>query len=487
MSNLIFKLILQAVDRISSPARGVARSVKSITEAVGRGVRPAAALATATAAVGRAQQQTGSAAAQAKARTDQLANAQARLTRWSETAGRALGGLRARMAAVAKSPMMGKLAGLGVKAAAVTGAAAIAASAALGVGSIKTASQFEQFETVLTTVEGSQAKAKKAMAWVSDFAQTTPYELAGVTDAFVRLKAYGIDPVDGTLRTLGDTSAAMNKDLMDAVEMIADAQGGEFERIKEFGVKAQQQGNKVRFTYSQAGKDITVVSDKTAAGIRKTLLGIFSGRFRGAMDAMSRTYAGMMSNLSDLWTNFQLRIATAPVGGTTIFSWIKTNLTTLLAYLNKAALDGRLQKWATDIAAALLPLLERLKALATQVDWVAFAKGVVTLANAFVALGQGIDNALMARTKFVQWEAKIPILNRFPGVREVAEGGYGTDRQRAAKEGPWTPAKPARSKVDLRIRVDQFGRVTSATPSTPDPNTDVWSQLGNAGLAWSPF
>jgi len=115
---------------------------------------------------------------------------------------------------------------------------------------IDTAAQFEDFTSVLKTLEGSSIKAKSSMNWVSDFAAKTPYELAEVTEAFVKLKSYGMEPMNGLLRTLGDTSSAMGKPLEMAVEAIADAVTGENERLKEFGIRAQVHGNKIRYEYA---------------------------------------------------------------------------------------------------------------------------------------------------------------------------------------------------------------------------------------------
>lgn len=73
---------------------------------------------------------------------------------------------------------------------------------------VDTASQFEKFSAILETVEGSSKKAKGSMGWVSDFAAKTPYELDQVMDAYVKLKSYGMDPMNGLLKSLGDTSSA---------------------------------------------------------------------------------------------------------------------------------------------------------------------------------------------------------------------------------------------------------------------------------------
>ncbi|MDU4876757.1 MAG: tape measure protein, partial [Neisseria subflava] len=127
----------------------------------------------------------------------------------------------------------------------------VAAGGALIKSVISTSAEFEKFETILGTIEGSSEKAKASMGWISDFAAKTPYDIAGVTDAFIKLRAYGMDPKNNNLlRTLGDTSAAMGKPIMQAVEAIADAVTGENERLKEFGIKAAKQAGKIAYTYT---------------------------------------------------------------------------------------------------------------------------------------------------------------------------------------------------------------------------------------------
>lgn len=119
---------------------------------------------------------------------------------------------------------------------AAAGGVVAAGAGVFAKGVMDTASEFERYETILTTLEGSAEKAKKSMAWISDFAARTPYEMNEVTDSFVKLKAYGLDPLkDGLLNSLGDTAAAMGKPVMQVVEAIADAVTGENERLKEFG------------------------------------------------------------------------------------------------------------------------------------------------------------------------------------------------------------------------------------------------------------
>jgi hypothetical protein len=231
---------------------------------------------------------------------------------------------------------------------AAAGVVAAGAMAALGKSVIETSAQFEGFETSLTTIEGSAEKAKQSMAWIQKFATQTPYDLSGVTEAFIKLKSYGLDPTDGTLKTLGDTASSMNKPLSAAVEMFADAATFEFERLKEFGLRAQQKGNEVTFTWTKNGKQMSKVVKKNSDDVRKFILQNLGERFNGAMIRQSKTWNGMMANLGDSWTNFKKQIGD---GG--FFENMKSRLANLLDTIGRFADDGTLQRWAQTISNGL--------------------------------------------------------------------------------------------------------------------------------------
>lgn len=234
------------------------------------------------------------------------------------------------------------------------------ASIALGKSVISTSAQFESFGATLETIEGSQEKAQASLAWIEKFASKTPYDLAGVTEAFVKLKAYGIDPIaNDTIRKLGDTASAMGKPLMQAVEAFADAATGEFERLKEFGIKAETKGDQVTFAWDKNGKRMTKTVKKNSEEIRKFLLDNFGQRFSGAMDKQSRTWNGMMSNLGDAWTNFQRRIGSAG-----FFDNMKRRLEGLLATIDRLDKSGKLDRWAKGISNALTSVMDVVGAVA---------------------------------------------------------------------------------------------------------------------------
>lgn len=258
------------------------------------------------------------------------------------------GNASASLGAVAeKTKNVGREAGrLGVKFAAIGGVAGWAFKRQF----VDTAAQFEKYQTILETTEGSKDAAKKSMDWVSDFATKTPFELDQVTDAFVKLRAYGLDPTNGLLTTLGDTSSAMGKDVIQAVEAIADAVTGENERLKEFGVKASSSGGTITYEYTdKEGIQQALSVDKNdRKAIEVALTEIFNEKYAGSMDRLSKTWGGMVSNVADQWTRFKNMVMEAGV-----FDFMKTKLQGLLEKINQLAESGKLQEYAKSVADSL--------------------------------------------------------------------------------------------------------------------------------------
>lgn len=220
------------------------------------------------------------------------------------------------------------------------------AGLAIGKNMLDTTAAFEKQLALLKTLEGSEEKANKAFGWIQDFAQKTPYELSQVTEAFARLKAFGIDPIRGdSLRVLGDAASGMSKDIMQLVDAIADAQMGQNERLMELGIRGEKEKDKI--TYFWEGKDgkslSKTVDARNKALIRSTLLAIWNSKYKGAMAEQSKTWNGMVSNLKDSWARFAYMVMQSGP-----FESLKVELGNLLKQVEVWANDGTMKKWADE-------------------------------------------------------------------------------------------------------------------------------------------
>jgi len=161
---------------------------------------------------------------------------------------------------------------------------------------LDTGVQFEKFEAVLTVALGSESAAAKALENLSKFAAETPFQLTELTESFVKLVNRGFKPTNEELRNIGDLAASQGKSFDQLVEAILDAQTGEFERLKEFGIKARSEGDKVSIAFR--GQNVEI--EKTEEAIRNAILafGELEG-VTGTMAKVSETTGGQLSNLTD--------------------------------------------------------------------------------------------------------------------------------------------------------------------------------------------
>ncbi len=160
--------------------------------------------------------------------------------------------------------------------------------------------EFDRLNASLKTVTGSMQNAEVASAFLRRFATETPYELKDVTEAFIQLKSMGLDASEASLRSYGNTAAAMGKPIMQFIEAVADAATGEFERLKEFGIKASVQNDKVTFSFK--GTSTTIKNE--AGAITAYLQKIGNTDFATGMADQMHTIDGSLSNLKDAFSNF---------------------------------------------------------------------------------------------------------------------------------------------------------------------------------------
>ena len=170
--------------------------------------------------------------------------------------------------------------------------------------------QYEKFEAALKTSYGSTTEANAALAMLVDTAALTPSQLNEVTDAFIKLKNTGFEPTKEQLIQISDLAASQGKGLGQYTEAVIDAQNLSFERLREFGILASKNGDKVTFSFK--GQKQTI--DATSDSINKYLidLGKMPG-IAGTSEAVAKTLGGALSNLEDNF--FKLGVALGKSSG----------------------------------------------------------------------------------------------------------------------------------------------------------------------------
>ena len=240
---------------------------------------------------------------------------------------------------------------------------ATAAAAAYGLlirSGVRYNAELENYRDILTSVFRSQERANEEMQAAIAFAAQTPYAIPEIVEATARLETYGIAARE-VLGAVGDMAAATGKSLMSAVEAYVDASVGEFERLKEFGIRKEMLvPYGLRLDTKGAIEDLGSVT---------TALFAFMSKWEGQMNVMSTSFRGMASNLRDVWSGM-LGMLAQP-----LFDQLKIEMRGLLDWIAKIRAEGQLDKILQGWAEAGQLAMQRMSAAISAagpaiLDWI---------------------------------------------------------------------------------------------------------------------
>jgi hypothetical protein len=192
--------------------------------------------------------------------------------------------------------------GKSVKAAsgAIVAAFSIGAIAQFTQKIVETTGQFQKLRAVLENTLGSKSAATQNFKVLNQLASQSNFGLLELTDSYVKLVNQGISPTRKEMLSLQDLANSTGKSFEQLTEALIDGQVGEFERLKEFGIRAQKEGDRVKFTF----KGVTTEVANTTSAIKDYIFGL--GEIEGvagSTEKISDTLAGKVSNLGDAFDN----------------------------------------------------------------------------------------------------------------------------------------------------------------------------------------
>lgn len=222
-------------------------------------------------------------------------------------------------------------------------------------GSIDANASFEVFITQFSTLLGSVEKAQARIKELSQFSLTTPFELPEIVEADRLLQTFGGTALatGENLRRIGDSAAAVNAGFKEVSfwtgrmysSMLAGRPFGEASaRLQELGI--------------MSGTVRTKLEDMQKAGASgEELWAAYSEmidtKFAGAMDKLSKTLQGVMSNLSD-FQGMLLR-----EGGAELFEGVRADAVEFFELIDKN------REPLIDLAKALGSIADKLREAVT--------------------------------------------------------------------------------------------------------------------------
>lgn len=222
-----------------------------------------------------------------------------------------------------------------------------------------TGDQFERLGVQMNAVMGSFESGKQATAWVKQFAIDVPLQLNEVNQAFVKAKAFGLDPVNGTMKAIVDQAFKLGGGFQE-VEGITLAlgqawakqklQGEEILQLIERGVPVWDMLAKV------TGKNTTELQKLSEQGKlgRDVIQGLIDEMGRaanGSAAAQMALLSGQVSNLKDNLSSFYDLVAQSGA-----LDWLKGQISDLNLEFAAMAADGRLKEWAQQVSDTIVSI-----------------------------------------------------------------------------------------------------------------------------------
>lgn len=220
------------------------------------------------------------------------------------------------------------------------------------------------------------------LGYITEFARDTPLQLDGVAQAFAKLRAFGVDPMNGSLRALVDQNAALGGS-QETLEGIITAVGqawGKQKLQQEEVLQLIERGVPAWDLLAKAtGRTVPELQKMATAGelgrkeIGLLLNEIAKANEGQAADAMS-SLSGLVSNLKDRFTQFYLLIANSGA-----LDYLKAQIQAVSQLFDELAASGKLEELAKKISDGFISMAETAKSLAVS---------VYELSGTFAALGQ---------------------------------------------------------------------------------------------------
>lgn len=178
---------------------------------------------------------------------------------------------------------------------------------------LNTNRQMEALRAQLTGVVGSIEGGKAAFGFIQKFATDTPYEVEGLTKAFISLKNFGIEPTQKVMEAITNQASALggSQETLNAITLqLGQAyakqklQMEDIVVLSERGVPVFKLLSEVTGLQGAALQEVISKGGITREVIDKLIVKmgeLASGSNARAMETLN----GKISNLSDAWHNFE--------------------------------------------------------------------------------------------------------------------------------------------------------------------------------------
>ncbi|MEF1256937.1 tape measure protein [Vibrio sp. M260112] len=354
---------------------------------------------------------------------------------------------------------------------------------------MKTAASFEKLRASMQSMMGSDAGAQEALEWIENFTQSTPYSVEEVTQSFIRLKAFGLDPMDGSLQAIADQVSKMAGNA-DMVEGVATAlgqawtkgklQAEELNQMLERGVpvyeylqKASKDlGHNFGQGFSTAQLQKMAESGQLTRNTIRDLIRVMGEESEGAALKQMETWNGMISNIGDHWMLFQRDVMDSGA-----FEMLKDELGDFLDTLDQMKSTGEYDKLVDKVGQSLVDSFRTAAEAAKGLKDV--GAELLPILKAVGTGAQAISDAVGGYGNLAKILASVYAINKAVSIGAplikggAAAGGWIYDKARGNKKGQGVLASGLSSLNATPVFVTNWPGSSYGSPLLPDFSSDA--------------
>lgn len=210
----------------------------------------------------------------------------------------------------------------------------------------------EKYLSTLQTVTHSDKAGSEALKWSYQQAAATPFDAKEVVAGVTQLATSGLD-FKKYLMPLGDTAAAMNKPLEQAMAAMSKLKSGQngiaVDMFRDLGI-SNTDWTKAGATFNKQGELMQKDPQKNVDMVTK----IMQSKYGGLMERQSGTAGGMISNIGDTVNGMGRGLAGIDGNGAImkggLFDNFKQQLTVIMPLLNKIQGSNAFKDLQKDIS-----------------------------------------------------------------------------------------------------------------------------------------
>lgn len=288
------------------------------------------------------------------------------------------------------------------------------------------AMDLEGYKMQLETATKDTKKAASIMSYAIQMANKTPFEGGELVEGASKFEAMGMS-AKKWLTVTGDMAAATNKDFDQAVEALIDAQTGELERLKEFGItkaQIQEQGEKMF-------SDVQIVNNKgqivNQEKFNAAMMQLLKDKFQGGMVKQATTMKGLWSTVTGVAKLSLAKIVGMNEDGSvrsgSAFDLMRNKLQLFADKLMQMQQDGSIDRIATQVTALVQKATELASAIGGRViqvlDWMSQHTTAVKIALTGLVI---VMSAFKVITFIGNIVYAINTIKTFAGMLNIAGG-----------------------------------------------------------------